>query len=300
MKRFHQLPQPYRNISIGVISALSIVAAGFFVLAVFPKPNPVNSSDGNSPDSETTLKVTPVNPSGTYTPPPAPAADPAPSAANPSTTDPAATPTNPNSPISPEAITGSGDIPVTNAEPYDDAISVKFNHLSYPEAPPERIKSVGLFVRESYEREEFLDYEAADAFKQMRAAAAAEGIDLIPISGFRTIARQAELFDAQVEKKGSEAAAAQLSAPPGHSEHHTGYAIDIGDGAYPDADIRYAFQETPAYAWLKANAHRYGFEESFPYNNQQGVSFEPWHWRFTGSDRASNLFINSRSLFPNP
>ena len=188
---------------------------------------------------------------------------------------------------------------MTSAEPYDDVPLAKFNHLSYPEAPKERIESVGLFVRESYEREEFLDQEAAAAFKQMRAAAAAEGIDLIPISGFRTIEHQAELFNAQTEKQGSEAKAAQLSAPPGHSEHHTGYAIDIGDGEYPDSDIKYSFQETPGYAWLKANAHRYGFEESFPINNQQGVSFEPWHWRFVGSERAQNFFSISKELFPN-
>ena len=189
--------------------------------------------------------------------------------------------------------------------PYEDASVAadssglsRYNHLYYLEAEPYRIVSVGFFVRESYRREEFLDYEAAQAFTDMKAAAAQQGVKLIPISGFREIARQQKLFEEQVEKHGSEETAARLSAPPGYSEHHTGYAIDIGDADRPDADIKYAFEDTQAYRWLSANAQAFGFEESFPKNNQQGVSFEPWHWRYVGSPRAESTFIVSKTMFP--
>lgn len=173
-----------------------------------------------------------------------------------------------------------------------------FNHLAYPEADPTRLVSAGVFIRESYEREEFLDFEAADAFNAMRADAAQQGVDLILISGFRTVVRQEELFATQVEKRGTKAAAAELSAPPGHSEHHTGYALDIGDDNRPDTDIKYAFEDTEAYRWLKNNAASFGFEESFPKGNPQGVSFEPWHWRYIGSARAQSTFVLSKTLFP--
>lgn len=112
----------------------------------------------------------------------------------------------------------------------------------------------------------------------------------MPISGFRTIAEQKVLFARQIARRGSAEAAARLSAPPGHSEHHTGYAIDIADRQRPETDLKYSFQKTNAYRWLNANANQFGFERSFPPNNWQGVSDEPWHWRYVLSARAAQVF----------
>jgi zinc D-Ala-D-Ala carboxypeptidase len=169
-----------------------------------------------------------------------------------------------------------------------------FGHLPYDEAPPDRLVSIGKFVRESYEREESLDGEAAQAFQTMVAAAQSQSVQLMGISGFRSISDQQALFDKQIEKRGSAAAAAQLSAPPAHSEHHTGYAIDITDASRTDVDLKVMFEETMAYQWLVANAASYGFEQSFPRNNPQGVSYEPWHWRFVGSSRSAQVFAATR------
>lgn len=171
-----------------------------------------------------------------------------------------------------------------------------YGHLPFPEAERSRLVSVGKFVRENYVREESLDQEAAQAFLQMVAAAKADGVLLMPISGFRSIADQKELFDRQIQRQGSPEAAAKLSAPPGHSEHHTGYAIDIADVQRPDADTKYAFEATTAYSWLSVNAAKYGFEQSFPEQNRQGVSFEPWHWRYIQSPRATQMFAIARRI----
>ena len=165
-----------------------------------------------------------------------------------------------------------------------------FGHLPYTETDPSRLEAVGRFIRGPYERDEILDFEAVQAFQAMVAAASAEGVNLMPISGFRSIADQQILFEKQVERQGSEAAAARLSAPPGHSEHHTGYAIDIADIDRPDADLKFSFQDTNAYRWLFAHAYQFGFEQSFPPNNWQGVSYEPWHWRYVQSPRAAQIF----------
>jgi zinc D-Ala-D-Ala carboxypeptidase len=170
-----------------------------------------------------------------------------------------------------------------------------FGHLPYQEDEPDRIVDAGRFIRGTYERSEALDYEANDAFQTMTAAAKVEGVFLMPISGFRTIADQRTLFEKQIERKGSEEAAAKWSAPPGYSEHHTGYAIDIGD-MNSDTDLKMTFQDTNVYRWLIVNASKFGFEQSFPYNNPQGVSFEPWHWRYTGSPRSEQIFAVARSF----
>ena len=87
-----------------------------------------------------------------------------------------------------------------------------------------------------------------------------------------------------------------VSAPPGFSEHSTGFAIDLGDGLAPATNLSPSFDQTEAYAWLNANAARYHFTLSFPRGNAQGVSYEPWHWRFEGSAEALQLFEPAQRL----
>lgn len=178
-------------------------------------------------------------------------------------------------------------------QPTEDTSKV-FNHLPYAEADPARLQVAGTFVRENFERTESLDFEAANAFIIMVEEAKAQGINLMPISGFRTVVDQAELFAKQAERYGSEKAAAQLSAPAEYSEHHTGYAIDIGDSDRPKTDLDITFAETPAYQWLVNNAYVFGFEQSFPLGNPQGLRFEPWHWRYVQSERAAQVFSAAR------
>jgi D-alanyl-D-alanine carboxypeptidase len=87
-----------------------------------------------------------------------------------------------------------------------------------------------------------------------------------------------------------------VSAPPGFSEHSTGYAVDLGDASAPGTDLSPSFQSTRAFAWLQANANRYHFTLSFPEGNRQGVNYEPWHWRFEGSAEALKTFEAAQRL----
>jgi zinc D-Ala-D-Ala carboxypeptidase len=172
----------------------------------------------------------------------------------------------------------------------------RYGHLPYAENSSDRLVSVGTYGTGDNRRTEYLDKEAAAAFAKMKADAEAEGVTLVAISGFRSVADQEKLFARQIRRQGSEAAAAQLSAPPGYSEHHTGFTLDIGDGARPETDIKFEFENTKAYRWLQTNGRRYGVELSFPLNNIQGVSFEPWHWRFTNSSYAAAIFSVAHTL----
>lgn len=88
--------------------------------------------------------------------------------------------------------------------------------------------------------------------------------------------------------------------PPGFSEHHTGYAVDIGDGNAPHTHLEETFADTAAYRWLTAYAARFGFELSFPPNNPQGVMYEPWHWRFVGDSHSLETFYGSRTAVNDP
>ena len=51
------------------------------------------------------------------------------------------------------------------------------------------------------------------------------------------------------------------------------------------------FADTKEYEWLLEHAKNYGFEMSFPKNNKQGLGFEPWHWKYTGTKEAKKTFM---------
>ncbi|MFK8183696.1 MAG: D-alanyl-D-alanine carboxypeptidase family protein [Phormidesmis sp.] len=171
------------------------------------------------------------------------------------------------------------------------ATAQKYGHFSYPVRNPDTLSLVASYAEGENQRDELLHPDAAAALHKMIAAARANGIWLVPASGFRSLEQQRSLFSNQTLEKGSPEAAATVSAPPGYSEHHTGYAIDLADGALEQTyDISIAFAQSPAYAWLTENAAQFGFELSFPEGNPQGVSFEPWHWRYVGTNDAKKLF----------
>lgn len=163
-----------------------------------------------------------------------------------------------------------------------------FGHHAFSEAPANKLRTIGR-AGDGYEIR--LHEAAAKSYLRMEADAKADGVDFVVISGFRTISEQQELFfDISKQRNQTPAQRAKVSAPPGHSEHHTGYALDIGDAAVPSANLSTNFEKTAAFQWLQSNAAKYGFEMSFPPNNPQGVMYEPWHWRFVGDDDSLATF----------
>ncbi len=117
---------------------------------------------------------------------------------------------------------------------------------------------------------------AAAAWRRMREAAAAEGITLIPLSGFRSVARQTKIIRHHLAAGRDPADLFRYVAAPGFSEHHTGRAIDIGDPE--DMSVEEKFANTAAYRWLRRHAGKFGFVMSYPRHNPHGIGYEPWHW----------------------
>ena len=99
--------------------------------------------------------------------------------------------------------------------------------------------------------------EVIEAYTQMFEDGAAEGLNFELVSGFRSYDYQAELYNNYVSRDGKEAAD-RYSAEPGHSEHQTGLAIDVG--SYDSAVLlQTSFEYTPEFQWMKDVAHEYGF-----------------------------------------
>jgi len=160
-------------------------------------------------------------------------------------------------------------------------------HRPYDEAP--EVELVPLSANSAIR----LRAAAATKYEAMAQAAAGAGVRLVPLSGFRSHTEQETIFfSLQAERGQNVETRAEVSAPPGYSEHHTGYAIDVGDANRPGTNLSQSFADTPAYQWMDTNAVRFGFELSFPPDNFQGVAFEPWHWRFVGDRYSLETFYS--------
>ncbi|QDZ38648.1 D-alanyl-D-alanine carboxypeptidase family protein [Euhalothece natronophila Z-M001] len=161
-------------------------------------------------------------------------------------------------------------------------------HFPYEEAPPESLTALssGSTIK--------LRTPAAEKFVEMQEAAQEDGVSLVPLSGYRSVEEQEDIFFGVKAERGEvPRERAQVSAPPGYSEHHTGYAIDIGDREAPTTHFQEDFAKTEAFQWLEENAARYSFELSFPKDNPQGVSYEPWHWRYVGNQESLEIFYGN-------
>jgi len=192
-------------------------------------------------------------------------------------------------PQSPTVAADSSPIPSPTSPQADTSPTALLGHLPYAEAPAAELvplRSNGsILMRKA----------AAKKVEEMVNAAAADGVALNVISGFRSIADQNKLlFDDTAARGEDSTKRAAVSAPPGYSEHHTGYAVDIGDGDAPSADLQFGFEQTKAFKWLKENAAHYSFEMSFAKGNPMGVSYEPWHWRFVGDSQSLETFYRAR------
>lgn len=194
---------------------------------------------------------------------------------------------------SPVESTPEAAAPTPAATPTPLPEDVLLGHFPYAEAPPESLTPL------TADGAIQLRAAAAEQMTALLAAARRDEIQLELLSGFRSVEAQTAIFFERKAERGQRAAErASVSAPPGYSEHHTGYAIDVGDAQAPATHLTEAFEETAAFAWMEANAARFGFELSFPRNNPQGVSYEPWHWRFVGDRHSLETFYKSRNIRP--
>ncbi|WP_174286175.1 M15 family metallopeptidase [Sphingomonas bacterium] len=179
-------------------------------------------------------------------------------------------------------------------------------HFRYDNAPEETLASVP--SEETVRRDCRLRNAVLPDLAALLAAARTDpraGGRLLALSCFRSVERQIAIFGRE-RPEGGAADRAISVAPPGYSEHATGYALDFAvrpANGCPDVDACMA--ASPQARWLLANAPRFGFEQSFPGGNKQQVKWEPWHWRWVGRNAdlpdaatARRVFACARVRFP--
>lgn len=144
-----------------------------------------------------------------------------------------------------------------------------------------------------------LDYRVAPHYNEMYLAAKADGIDLVPISGYRSLTRQKNNFERKINKYIDEGygkieatqMAAKIILPPGTSEHNAGLAMDI-------CSLEQSFENSAEFKWLSENAADYGFILRYPEDKQDitKIIYEPWHWRYVGVEAAKAMKASGQCL----
>lgn len=134
--------------------------------------------------------------------------------------------------------------------------------------------------------------ETLEAFINMANAAKAENINLMVNSSYRNYAEQERVYKLYEDNYGKEYADS-IAARPGHSEHQSGYALDIFS---TDSTSQKTFSQSSAYDWLKNNCYKYGFIIRYPEGKENitGFNFEAWHYRYVGVDIAT--YINDNDI----
>lgn len=132
--------------------------------------------------------------------------------------------------------------------------------------------------------------EAASALKEMQNAAAAEGLSLYVVSGYRSYQTQESVYAGWVNRDGKEQADT-YSSRPGHSDHQTGYSYDLNS-------LEQSFANTKEGKWLAEHCAEFGFIIRYPEGKEMytGYIYEPWHVRYIGKEKAGIITQSGLSL----
>jgi len=109
------------------------------------------------------------------------------------------------------------------------------------------------------------------------------GVGLLIQSGYRSPAYQFLTFLYLLQKHGFDfQKTLTQSTLPNYSEHGNPkkQAIDFINTKGVIWGDKICFDDTEEYKWLLKNANVFGFYLSYPKNNDKGIMFEPWHWRY--------------------
>lgn len=110
---------------------------------------------------------------------------------------------------------------------------------------------------------------------------------IVPVSGWRSREEQQKIWDDSLEENGI-AFTRKYVAVPGHSEHQTGLAIDLGLRQEPLDFICPAFPDSGICRIFREKAAGHGFILRYPAGKEKitGIAHEPWHFRYVGIPHA--------------
>lgn len=186
---------------------------------------------------------------------------------------------------------------------YDKLMIANYkNSLSADYVPENLIKIPSRYVAENYGAL-YATQETLDAYIKLYndMYSAVQG-NMHIISAYRSYSKQTELYNKAVQgyisagynSTDARAKALDTTQTPGNSEHQLGTTIDVSN----NNTTNHNYHNTPAGAWLAANAHKYGFIIRYPADKEDitRIDYEPWHIRYVGVYHATYMYVNNLCL----
>jgi len=138
--------------------------------------------------------------------------------------------------------------------------------------------------------------EASLALEELFSDAEKTSLHPKIVSSYRSYSKQITTYNYYVTQYGQEKADT-ISARPGHSEHQTGLAVDVGN-ADGSCELDICFGATDLGRWLATHAQLYGFIIRYPEGKEAetGYQYEPWHIRYIGRDTAKSIYDSKKTL----
>lgn len=123
------------------------------------------------------------------------------------------------------------------------------------------------------------------------------GDQIVPVSGFRSLREQSELFNTSWLENGEEYTK-KFVARPNQSEHQTGLAIDVAEYSEQIDFICPEFSYEGIAMKFREIAAEYGFIERYPKGKEEltGIAHEPWHFRYVGYPHSRIMTLLSMTL----
>ncbi len=176
-------------------------------------------------------------------------------------------------------------------EPEDAGLMIlvnKENSLSREYVPAD-LAPILYYAADRSPESRYMRKEAADQFNRMAEGAAADGLEIVMTTAYRSYGFQSTLYNNYVNAHGQQEAD-RFSARPGFSEHQTGLAVDVSAPSVGYA-LTQDFEGTPEWNWLMDHAREYGFILRYPRGKTEitGYMYEPWHFRYVGVDAAKEI-----------
>jgi D-alanyl-D-alanine carboxypeptidase len=186
-----------------------------------------------------------------------------------------------------------GSIPATRTRYRDWRVTLLDTsfRLSKTYAPPGLVST----ARAGFEGGYLVRKVVIKELAALREAAEAAGNPIGLVAAYRNYETQEGLFDKRKVQLGLDAAV-RKTARPGHSEHQLGTTLDFKTRGARDVNKNWG--STPAGRWVRANAWRFGFVESYPRakSDLTCYGYEPWHFRYVGQELAAQVHDSGLTL----
>ncbi len=156
-------------------------------------------------------------------------------------------------------------------------------------------------VKNAFDEEYKIEKKTYEAYLRLREDLLTnDGIHIELDSVYRSVERQVMIYQSYIDEHGLEYAK-KYAAKPGHSEHHTGMAIDVGivkSGKFYRS-IEELLSVDDTFREVHKKLAKHGFILRYPADkkNITKIGYEPWHFRYIDSPEIAKEITDKGICF---